>query len=165
MDLPNIGEIQTLPATSSWLVYSRDFKYSLSARSSSALAQGNAILNMPVALTNPSLLLRCLPRHRSAIVCLSHCLIIKRSLPSKNRFLGAVAQYAMGRSPIPSDPWGGERADGRIRTGPGFQASLHLRCRSGRGEQKGLSFPDDGAATARHLQSPAMVSDMGVGDG
>jgi hypothetical protein len=39
-------------------VCSRDFRYSLSFFSSSVLAQGNAILNMPVALTKPSLLLR-----------------------------------------------------------------------------------------------------------
>ena len=126
--LPRLGEIQTLPAISSSLVPSCAFRYSRSDLSSSTFAQGNAILNMPVALTNPSLLRRC------------QCALASRfrdgttdteaHSPSKSRSPDAAGEYAKGKSQSLSDPSAEARGDERIRRTPGSLGESHSRCRS-----------------------------------
>lgn len=134
MDLPNSGLIHTLPATSSWLVCSRDFKYSLSDFSSSTLAHGKAILNIPVALTKPSLLLRCHRVHELVLPAIDSGLQVHmhRDSPSKSRSPGAGRESVKERSPSPASPWAEVPVDGHTRTAPDFQAWSHWRYQSGR---------------------------------
>lgn len=150
--LPNSGEIHTLPATSSWLVYSRDLRYSRSIFSSSAFAQGNAILNIPVALTKPSLLLRYWSVRTSAITFLPILWAVWDLLPSRSKSLGVARGCATGKSQTPSGLSAEEPEGVHTRKHPSSRAWSHSTSRPSQALQRGWSCRDDGAREGHHLQ-------------